>query len=167
MLLLRTYFSENVYQNFIVNTDWKIVKNLPFMSINCFQISCSHFKQKKLAMIISLDIDWCNCHYSCSSGQRRVSQTHYLDIYSWSWRLRDWRCENPIVITLSVYQSVCPHFVVILNNSNNSKPRDLMLHYWMEDKDRKTPIDFWVKRSKVKVKATNASAGPSLIESVF
>ena len=37
----------------------------------------------------------------------------------------------------------------------------------MEDKERKTPIDFRVKRSKVKVIVTCPPAGPSLTVSVF
>ena len=34
------------------------------------------------------------------------------------------------------------------------QPRDFILHTQMEDKERKTPIDFGVKRSKVKVIVT-------------
>ena len=64
------------------------------------------------------------------------------------------------------YIGKCPRIAPFLEN-NGAILGHSPIHTQMEDKERKTPIDFGVKRSKVKVIVTCPPAGPSLTVSVF
>ena len=65
-------------------------------------------------------------------------------------------------------KGVC-YFIVNYYTSSSKLPQttNFILHTQIEDRERKTPIDFGVKMSKVKVIVTCPPAGPSLTVSVF
>ena len=71
-------------------------------------------------------------------------------------------------VRLSVCLSVCPSvgLSTLCCNAITQTVFDLQTSYFI-DKERKTPIDFGVKRSKVKVIVTCFRTGPSLTVSVF